>query len=62
MSIDKVKLREVTIFADNDYKLYEVLTTTYLDNLKRRDSRGNMTNKSHISSWNTIIQITLDLV
>lgn len=40
MSIDKVKLREVTIFADNDYKLYEVLTTTYLDNLKKKRLKG----------------------
>ena len=37
MAIDKIKLREVILFTDNDYDLYQVLTTTYLDNLKKRD-------------------------
>tara|TARA_Y100000361_G_C11147574_1_gene339023 strand:+ start:982 stop:1335 length:354 start_codon:yes stop_codon:yes gene_type:complete len=45
MAIDKVKLREVILFADNDYKLYEVLTTTYLDNLKRKRLKGKYDKK-----------------
>lgn len=38
--IDKIKVDEVTYFAENDRKLYEVLTTVYLDNLKRKKLAG----------------------
>ena len=48
MSVDKVKLNEVIIFAENDYKLYEVLTTTYLNNLKKKRLKGQYDkNKSY---------------
>lgn len=45
MAIDKVKLREVILFADNDYDLYKVLTTTYLENLKRKRFKGTYDKK-----------------
>ena len=43
--VDKVKLREVILFTDNDYKLYEILTTTYLDNLKKKRLKGQYDKK-----------------
>ena len=45
MAVDKVKLREVILFADNDEKSYEILTTIYLDNLKRKRLKGNYDKK-----------------
>ena len=45
MSVDKIKLREVILFTDNDYKLYEILTTTYLDNLKKKRLKGQYDKK-----------------
>lgn len=38
--MDKVKVREVILFAENDYNLYKVLMTTYLDNLKKKRMSG----------------------
>jgi hypothetical protein len=44
-TVDKIKVREVILFSENDYRLYEVLTTTYLDNLKKKRLKGNYDKK-----------------
>ena len=44
-TIDKDKVREVILFADNDYRMYEVLTTTYLNNLKKKRLKGTYDKK-----------------
>jgi hypothetical protein len=40
MAIDKVLVREVILFTENDYDMYKVLVTTYLDNLKKKRLNG----------------------
>lgn len=40
MAIDKTLVREVILFAENDYDMYKVLVTTYLDNLKKKRLNG----------------------
>lgn len=40
MAIDKVLVGEVVSFAENDYDMYKVLVTTYLDNLKKKRLNG----------------------
>lgn len=43
--IDKEKVKETIIFAENDYKSYESLTTVYLDNLKKKRLKGQYDKK-----------------
>lgn len=40
MAIDRVKLREVILFTENDYDLYQVLMTSFYDNLKKKRLNG----------------------
>jgi hypothetical protein len=45
MAIDKEKVREVILFAENDYKSYEVLMNTYLPNLLKKRIAGKYDRK-----------------
>ena len=45
MHVDKEKVRETILFADNDYRMYEVLTTTYLNNLTKKRLKGQYDKK-----------------
>ena len=38
--MDKEKVKEVIMFAENDYKSYEALHSTYLDNLRIKKLKG----------------------
>ena len=45
MAIDKVKVREVILFAENDYRCYDILINTYLANLMKKRLAGKYDRK-----------------
>lgn len=45
MAIDKVKVREVILFAENDYKSYDALMNIYLPNLVKKRLSGKYDKK-----------------
>lgn len=45
MAVDKVKVREVILFAENDYSSYEALMNNYLPNLMKKRLAGKYDKK-----------------